>query len=129
MEQNRTRRLCNDLKNQRRENGQGQNRTADTRIFSSLAGAGLCDTIGCYVYLFKRLTAVLAGRFYRFEHIVSYSSGKVMGKVTPQACRSPLSIVAWLLDYFLSLRGINSVPQAMAATFDGVSGSPPLPPK
>ena len=53
----------------------------DTRIFSFLAGAGLYDTIGRYVYLFKRLTPVLASRFYRFEHIVSYSSGKVVGKV------------------------------------------------
>jgi len=30
---------------------------ADTRIFSPATGAGLCDTIGRYVYLFKRLTA------------------------------------------------------------------------
>ena len=52
------------------------------RIVSSLAGAGLYDTIGRYVYLFKRLTAVSAARFYRFEHIVSYSSGKVVGKVS-----------------------------------------------
>jgi len=52
-----------------------------TRIFSPLAVAGLCVTIGHYWYLFKRLTAVSAGRFYRFEHIVSYSSGKVVGKV------------------------------------------------
>lgn len=50
------------------------------RIFSSLAVPGLCDTIGRYVYLFNRLTAVLALRFYRFEHIVSYSSGKVIAK-------------------------------------------------
>src|SRR5215831_10777779 len=28
----------------------------------------------------KRLTVVSAGRFYRFEHIVSYSSGKVVAK-------------------------------------------------
>ena len=52
----------------------------DTRIFSPLAVAGLCVTIGRYVYLFERLTAVSAGRFYRFEHIVSYSSGKVVAK-------------------------------------------------
>jgi hypothetical protein len=37
-------------------------------------------TIGRYRYLFKRLTAVSAGRFYRFEHIVAYSSGKVVAK-------------------------------------------------
>src|SRR5499433_4252078 len=29
---------------------------------------------------FMRLTAVSAGRFYRFEHIVSYSSGKAHSK-------------------------------------------------
>src|SRR5262249_16112543 len=39
-----------------------------TRIFSALAVARLCVTIGRYWYLFKRLTAVSAGRFYRFEH-------------------------------------------------------------
>ena len=57
------------------------------RIFSPRAVPGLCDTIGrdtigrC-VYLFKRLTAVSACRFYRFEHIVSYSSGKVIAKLS-----------------------------------------------
>ena len=60
--------------------GQGQNRTADTRIFSPLTVPRLCDTIGRYWYLFKRLMAVSAGRFYRFEHIVAYSSGKVVAK-------------------------------------------------
>ena len=48
--------------------------------FSPLAVAGLCVTIGRYWYLFKRLTAVQAGRIYRFEHIVSYTSGKVVAK-------------------------------------------------
>ena len=52
----------------------------DTRIFSPHAVAGLCVSIGRYWYLFKRLTAVSAGRFYRFEHIVTYSSGKVVAK-------------------------------------------------
>jgi hypothetical protein len=52
----------------------------DTRIFSSLAGARLCVPIGHYVYLFERLTTVFGGRFYRFEHIVSYSSFKVLSK-------------------------------------------------
>src|SRR5262245_34813025 len=46
----------------------------DTRIFSPLAVARLCVTIGRHWYLFKRLTAVSAGRFYRFEHIVTDSS-------------------------------------------------------
>jgi hypothetical protein len=60
--------------------GQGQNRTGDTRIFSPHAVAGLCVSIGRYWYLFKRLTAVSAGRCYRFEPIVTYSSGKVVAK-------------------------------------------------
>ena len=51
-----------------------------TRIFSPRAVSGLCIAIGRYWYLFKRLTAVSAGRFYRFEHIVAYSSGKVVAK-------------------------------------------------
>ena len=53
---------------------------ADTRIFSPLALAGLCVAIGHYWYLFKRLPAVSAGPFYRFEHINTYSSGKVVAK-------------------------------------------------
>src|SRR5215510_234673 len=48
--------------------------------FSPLTVPRLYATIGHYWYLFKRLTVVSAGRFYRFEHIVSYSSGKVVGK-------------------------------------------------
>jgi len=55
-------------------------RGGGTRIFSPLAVAGLCDTIGRYVYLSKRLTTVPAGRFYRLVHIVTYSSGKVIAK-------------------------------------------------
>ena len=44
---------------------------ADTRIFSPLVVARLWITIGRYWHLSKRLTAVSAGQFYRFEHIVS----------------------------------------------------------
>ena len=58
MELNRDRRGSNWLNFKERGYGQGQNRTADTRIFSPLAVAGLCDTIGRYLYLFKRLTRV-----------------------------------------------------------------------
>jgi hypothetical protein len=56
---------------------------SDTRIFSPHAVAGLCDTIGRYWYLFKRLTAVSAGRFYRFEQIVACSSFKAHSKQQP----------------------------------------------
>jgi len=52
-----------------------------TRIFSPLAVAGLCDTIGHYWYLFKRLGAVSGARFYRFEHIDTYSYFKVLSKL------------------------------------------------
>ena len=58
-------------------------RAPATRIFSPRAVPRLCVTIGRYWYLFQRLTAVsalLSGRFYRFEHIVTYSSGKVVAK-------------------------------------------------
>ena len=48
--------VSNDLKNQKREYGQGQNRTADSRIFSPLAVSRLCNTIGRYMCLFERLT-------------------------------------------------------------------------
>src|SRR5262249_18283988 len=40
----------------------------------------MCVSIGRYWYLFKRLTAVSAGRFFRFEHIVTYSSFKAHSK-------------------------------------------------
>jgi hypothetical protein len=33
-------------------------------------------------YLFKRLTAVFGAPFYRFEHIVTFSSGKVIAKLS-----------------------------------------------
>ena len=36
--------------------GQGRSRTADTRIFSPVTVAGLCVTIGRYLYLFKRFS-------------------------------------------------------------------------
>src|SRR4029453_5820423 len=48
-----------------------------------------------YVYLSKRLTVLPASRFYRFVHIVTYSSGKVVGKVKapdviiPIGCPAP----------------------------------------
>ena len=68
------------VESQRERVWPGQNRTADTRIFSPLIVARLCVTIGHYLYLSKRLTPLPAGRFYRFEHIVAYSSGKVVAK-------------------------------------------------
>ena len=42
------------------ECGQGQNRTADTRIFNPHTVAGLCVTIGRYWYLYKRLNGGLS---------------------------------------------------------------------
>jgi len=56
------------------------NRCSDTRIFSPLAVPRLYVPIGRYWFLFKRLTAVSAGRSYRFEHIETYSSGQVVAK-------------------------------------------------
>ena len=97
MELNRKRRAYNWLNSKRRECGQGQNRTADTRIFSPLLVARLCVTIGRYWYRFKRLTVISAGRFYRFEHIVAYSSGKVVAK---SGTRSPKVVSIQLLNKF-----------------------------
>jgi hypothetical protein len=48
--------------------------------FQSSRHIGICVTIGRYWNLFKRLTAVQAGRFYQFEHIETSSSGKVVAK-------------------------------------------------
>ena len=53
--------------------------SARYEVFQSSCCSG-CVTIGRYRYLFKRLTAVSARRFYRFEHMVTYSSGKVVAK-------------------------------------------------
>ena len=73
----------------------------DTRIFSPLAVAALSDTIGRYMYLFKRLTAVRDDLFYRFEHIVTYSCSKVNRAMTGTiaAGRQTQSIIypAWQL--------------------------------
>src|SRR5262245_4243365 len=41
----------------------------------------MCVVIGRYWYLFTRLTAVSASRFYRFEHIETYGSGQSCSKV------------------------------------------------
>jgi hypothetical protein len=71
---------CGSRRNYAQERGVAQMKPDGTRTFNPLAVAGLCLTIGRYWYLFKRLTAVSAGRFYRFEHIVTYSSGKVVTK-------------------------------------------------
>src|SRR5262244_2887700 len=60
-----------------RRTAYNQRGTPGTRIFSPLTVPRLCVPIGHYWYLFKRLTAVFGARFYRFEHIVSYSSSKV----------------------------------------------------
>jgi hypothetical protein len=51
----------------------------------------IVGSISHYWYLFKRLTAVSAGRFYRFEHIVSYSSGKVVAKSGTRAAQNRLN--------------------------------------
>ena len=72
--------VCKPLKEKRRGCGQGQNRTADTRIFSPHTVPRLYVTIGRCLNLFERLTAAQAGRFYRFEHIVAYSFFKVVAK-------------------------------------------------
>ncbi len=81
MEPNRKRRGWKLFDSEGLENGQGQNRTADTRIFSPLTVPRLYDTICRYLYLFKRLTPVCSPSFSRFEHIAANSSGKVVAKL------------------------------------------------
>ena len=77
------------IKKQSTSNTTSKSNTNDTRTTNPLAVAGLCVTIGRYWYLFKRLMAVSAGRYYRFEHIVTYSSGKVVAKsVNPFGSKS-----------------------------------------
>ncbi len=61
--------------------GQGQNRTADTRIFSPETVPGLCVTIGRQVNEFNSFCCLRYEPIYRFEHIVAYSSGKVVAKL------------------------------------------------
>ena len=63
-----------------RERRGGADLTAATRIFSPLTVPRLYVTIGRYVYLFKRLAGLSARRSYRFEHIVTDSSGEVVAK-------------------------------------------------
>jgi len=60
--------------------GRGTESITDTRIFSPLTVPRLCDTIGRYWYLFKRLTPVWSSSFSRFEHTDTYSSSKVVAK-------------------------------------------------
>jgi|SRR5262245_20807275 len=62
--------------------------------FSPHAVAGLCVTIGRYWYLFKRLTTVSAGRFYRFEHIATNSSFKALSKQRERLDQSPIDRLA-----------------------------------
>ena len=67
-------------KNLAKECGQGQNRTANTRIFSPLMVPRLRVTIGHQVNEFKRLKPLRSHPIYRFEHIATNSSSKVVAK-------------------------------------------------
>jgi hypothetical protein len=60
--------------------GQGQNRTADTRIFSPHIVPRLCVTIGHQMNEFNSFCWLRCETIDRFEHIVAYSSGKVVAK-------------------------------------------------
>jgi hypothetical protein len=80
VELSQARRLSNPLNSKGRKNGQGQNRTADTRIFSPLTVPGLRDTMRRYLNRFNGLTLVLSPSFSRLEPIVANGSGKVVAK-------------------------------------------------
>src|SRR5215475_1804572 len=96
----------------------------DTRIFSPLAVARLYVAIGHYWYLFKRLTAVSAGRFYRFEHIAAYSSGKVVAK-SEQHTSSALRLNRWKIQFNprIYARGWAAGPRSR----DGLASCTPIP--
>ena len=64
----------------RGKGGQGQNRTADTRIFSPAMVPGLSVTIGRQLNESKRLELVLGGLKYRLGPIRADGSGKVVTK-------------------------------------------------
>ncbi len=80
MELNRERRACNWLISKKGKCGQGQNRTADTRIFSPGTVLGLCDTIGRQLNESKRVKPLRLRPICRLEHIEANSSGKVVTK-------------------------------------------------
>jgi hypothetical protein len=65
---------------QEEECGQGQNRTADTRIFSPAMVPGLCVTIGRQLNESKRLKSLRSRSICRLKHIEANSSGKVVAK-------------------------------------------------
>jgi hypothetical protein len=80
MELNRKRRVRNWLDSKEGKCGQGQNRTADTRIFSPLTVARLSVTNGRQVNKFKRMKRLWDGSSYRLGQIGANSSGKVVTK-------------------------------------------------
>jgi hypothetical protein len=70
----------NCLNSKERKCGQGQNLTADTRIFSPLRVPALCVTIGRQLNESNSFCWLRYESIYRFEHIVAYGSGKVVAK-------------------------------------------------
>src|SRR6266568_2971547 len=80
MELSRERSARNWLISEREKCGQGQNRTADTRIFSPERVPGLCVTIGRQLNESKRLKRLCSRSICRLEHIDTNSSGKVVAK-------------------------------------------------
>src|SRR5262249_54932444 len=62
--------------------------------FQSSCRSGTMCHFGRYWYLFKRLTAVSAGQFYRFEHIAADSSFKTLAKQRERLDQSPIDRLA-----------------------------------
>jgi hypothetical protein len=73
---------CNWLNSKEGKCGQGQNRTADTRIFSPAMVPGLCAAIGRQLNEYMRLEALRSRSICRLEHIGANGSGKVAAKLT-----------------------------------------------
>ena len=80
MELRRGHRACNWLNSNRGDVARDRIRTADTRIFSPHIVARLCVSIGHQVNEFNSFCWLRYESIYRFEHIVAYSSGKVVAK-------------------------------------------------
>jgi hypothetical protein len=89
MELSRKRRACNWLNSKEGGCGQGQNRTADMRIFSPDIVPGLCDAIGHQLNEFNSFYWLRYNSISRLEQIAANSSGKVVAKsVSPVGPKS-----------------------------------------
>jgi len=84
--------------------GQGENRTADTRIFSPLTVPGLCVTIGRQLNESKRLSALRTRSIFRSKHIAANGSGKVREWSAPNVITSRNRGTAFFVTQMLATK-------------------------